>query len=110
MNSSDLSEVQDGADTGINNKSRVGIDKNRSKFVYVVSGKGKHTKLSFINASTMGAASIGRYRCFLIFVDDYIRMIFVYFLTLTSYSNLKIIYSSILKEFKALVENQLNNK
>lgn len=116
LNSSDLNKMKEGAVVGMDFKDKAVIDKSTC----VVCCQGKQSRLPFNHVGTrssevlntihsdvcgpMEVTSIGGCRYFLIFVDDYTRMTFVYFLKAKNQ------VFKYFKEFKSLVENQQNKK
>ncbi|GBP67410.1 Retrovirus-related Pol polyprotein from transposon TNT 1-94 [Eumeta japonica] len=116
LNSNDLNKMKDGAVTGMDYKDKAVIKKSTC----VVCCEGKQSRLPFNHVGTrstetlhtvhadlcgpMETTSIGRCRYYLILVDDYPRMAFVYFLKAKNQA------FKYFKEFKSLVENQQNKK
>ncbi|CAF4918661.1 unnamed protein product [Pieris macdunnoughi] len=114
INSKDMNDMRNGAVEGLEFEKKTEI----SKFNCTVCCEGKQTRLPFphsnhrsehvlekIHADVCGpmeTKSIGYSRYFLFFVDDFSRMSFVYFL-----QNKSEVYSYF-KEFKAMVEKQMN--
>ena len=116
INSSDLDKMKDGAVIGMSytDKSQV------SKTNCIVCCEGKQTRLPFTHIGNRGEElldivhsdicgpmenkSIGGSKYFLLFVDDYSRMAFVYFLKTKDevFTNFK--------TYKSLVENQIGKK
>jgi transposase InsO family protein len=116
LNVKDLNAMRDGAVTGLSYSDKSVIDKSTC----TVCCEGKQSRLPFGHTGTrstkvldiihgdvcgpMESTSIGGNRYFLILIDDYSRMAFVYFLKAKSE------VFKYFKEFKAMVENQQNSK
>lgn len=112
LNMKSLNLMREGAVTGISYSDKSDINKNTC----TVCCEGKQARLPFSHTGTrssqilelvhgdvcgpMETTSIGGSRYFLILVDDYSRMVFVYFLKAKSES------FKCFKEFRAMVENQ----
>lgn len=116
LNINDQNKMKDGAVTGISYKDKSVINKGtctvccegkqfRSPFGQT--GTRSSQPLDTVHADVCGpmeATSIGGARYFLIFVDDFTRMVFVYFLKAKSE------VFKYFKEFKSMVENQRDRK
>lgn len=116
INSNDLNTMKNGVVEGISYPDRAVIDKSKC----ITCCEGKQARLPFSHKGTRSEAvlevvhadvcgpmehvSIGSSRYFLLFVDDYSRMAFVYFL------RAKNEVFKYFKEFKALVERQTGQK
>lgn len=116
INMNDLNIMKEGAVTGISYTDKSVINKSTC----TVCCEGKQSRLPFGNAGTrsnnllhiihadvcgpMESTSIGGARYFLILIDDYSRMAFVYFLKAKSE-----VFKYFI-EFKAMVENQQSSK
>lgn len=116
INMNDMNKMKNGAVTGVAYSDKSDI----SKTTCAVCCEGKQSRLPFGNAGTrsseplntihadvcgpMECTSIGGSRYFLIFVDDFTRMAFIYFLKAKSEC------FKYFKEFKSLVENQQGKK
>lgn len=116
INSNDLNKMKNGIVNGLSFDGTSDITKDKC----VICCEGKQTRLSFshvterstetlqiIHSDVCGAMetkSIGGARYFLLFVDDYSRMTFIYFL-----KNKDEEFSKF-KEFRMMVENQQNKK
>ncbi|CAH2104034.1 unnamed protein product [Euphydryas editha] len=116
INSNDLEKMRHGAVEGVIYQDKCDI----SKMSCVVCCEGKQARLPFLNSSSktnsvlelvhadlcgpMENKSLAKSRYYLLFVDDYSRMCFVYFLK-TKDETFKFF-----KEFKELVENQKSTK
>lgn len=116
LNSSDLTKMKNGAVVGIDFEDKAVIDKStcavccqgkQSRLPFNHEGTRSNEALNIIHADLCGpmeVTSMGGCRYFLIFVDDYTRMTFAYFLKA---KNEALKY---LKDFKALVENQQDKR
>lgn len=116
INSQDLNTMKNGVVEGISYPDRAVIDKSKC----ITCCEGKQARLPFTHKGTRSEAvlelvhadvcgpmeqvSIGSSRYFLLFVDDFSRMAFVYFLKAKSE-----VYKYF-KEFKAFVERQTGRK
>lgn len=115
INMSDQNKMKSGAVTGVSYTDKAVI----SKSTCTVCCEGKQSRLPFgqgtrssepldtVHADVCGpmeVTSVGGARYFLVFVDDFTRMAFVYFLKAKSEVFMYF------KEFKSLVENQQNKK
>ena len=116
LNVNDLNKMRDGAVTGVSYTDNSRIDKStcticcegkQSRLPFAQSATRSSKPLDLIHADVCGPmekTSIGGSRYFLVFIDDYTRMAFVYFLKAKSE------VFKYFKEFKCLVENQQNRK
>lgn len=116
INSTSLNKMKNGATTGISYTNKADVDKSKC----TVCCKGKQSRLPFQPSSTntqdilelihsdvcgpMENVSIGGSRYYVLFVDDYSRMVFVYFMKTKSE------VFKFFKEFQSLVEKQTDRK
>ncbi|CAF4948581.1 unnamed protein product [Pieris macdunnoughi] len=119
LNSKDLNVMRDGAVKGMSYSDKAQV----SKTSCIVCCEGKQSRLPFSHVGNreqellkivhadicgpMEVRSIGGMKYFLLFVDDFIRMAFVYFLKT---KDEVFSYSSSSSSFKTLVENQTGRK
>lgn len=116
INSVSLDKMKDGAVTGISVKDKVVINKGtctvccegkQSRLPFGHKGTRSSEPLDIVHADVCGpmeCSSIAGSKYFLIFIDDYSRMVFVYFLKAKSET------FKYFKEFKSMAENQKGRK
>ena len=116
INSKDLNAMRNGAVEGLSYIDKAEVDKSncitcckgkQARLPFSHKGKRCANKLGIFQADLCGPmeqASLGLARYFLLFVDDFSRMAFVYFLKA---KNQALKY---FKEFKVVVETQTGNK